>query len=103
MSSKYAPSNAAMTLLESRRPDRHPAGGRGRLKAGFAIPALAVAGIATLVLSCGDDAVGPTTPPPPPPPAPVATTVRSTPVAVSFTASGRRPGSPPRCATRTGR
>ncbi|MCY3601193.1 MAG: Ig-like domain-containing protein [Gemmatimonadetes bacterium] len=70
---------------------RRALGGRGRLRAGFTLPAAAVAGIAALVLSCGDDGVGPTPPPPPPPPpppAPVATTVTVNPRSVSFTALG---------------
>lgn len=63
--------------------------GAVRLRAGFTIPAMAVAGIAMLVLSCGDDSVGPTTPPtPPPPPAPVATTVTVNPGSAAFTALG---------------
>lgn len=48
---------------------------------------MAVGGIATLVLSCGDNAVGPT-PPPPSPPAPVATTVTVNPGSASFSALG---------------
>ena len=70
---------------------RRALGSRGRLRAGFTLPAAAVAGIAALVLSCGDDGVGPTPPPPPPPPpppAPVATTVTVNPRSVSFTALG---------------
>ncbi len=67
---------------------RRGGGGPGRRGAGFAIPALVVGGIATVVLSCGDDGVGPTTPLPPPPPAPVATTVTINPGSASFTALG---------------
>ncbi|MCZ0936137.1 MAG: Ig-like domain-containing protein [Gemmatimonadetes bacterium] len=68
---------------------RRALGSRGRLRAGFTLPAVAVAGIAALVLSCGDDGVGPTPPPPPPPPPPpVATTVTVNPRSVSFTALG---------------
>ena len=47
---------------------------KGAARAGFTVSAVAVGGIAMLVLSCGDDGVGPA-PPPAPPPAPVATTV----------------------------
>ena len=62
-------------------------GATGLWRARFRIPALVVGGIATLVLSCGDDSVGPTTSPPPPP-APVATTVTVNPGSASFTALG---------------
>ena len=51
------------------------------------VSAVAVGGIAMLVLSCGDDGVGPS-PPPSPPPAPVATTVTVNPGSASFTALG---------------
>ncbi|MYA15359.1 MAG: hypothetical protein F4Z28_00600, partial [Gammaproteobacteria bacterium] len=54
----------------------------GRWSAGITIGA-----IATSVLSCGDDGVGPA-PPPTPPPAPVATTVTVDPGSASFTALG---------------
>ena len=57
---------------------------RGRLRAGLVIPGMAVAGIAMLVLSCGDGAVEP----PPPVPAPVATTVTVNPGSATFTALG---------------
>ena len=50
--------------------------------AGFATPVMAVAGIAVLVLSCGDGAVEPA----PPPPAPVATTVSVSPASATLTA-----------------
>ena len=60
-------------------------GDRGRLGAGFAIPA--IVGFAVLVLSCGDDGVGPTAPPARPP-APVATTVTINPSSATFTALG---------------
>ena len=62
--------------------------GRERLRAGFTVSALTVGGIAMLVLSCGDDGVGPTPPPPPPPPAPVATTVAVNPGSTTFSALG---------------
>ena len=84
MPSSELPEDGQARLRLARSPD---GGRRGRLRAGFRIPALAVAGIATLVLSCGDDATGPTTPPPPPP-APVATTVTVNPGSASFTALG---------------
>ncbi|MDE0073932.1 MAG: Ig-like domain-containing protein [Gammaproteobacteria bacterium] len=61
---------------------RWGARGRERLSAGFAIPGMAVAGIAMLVLSCGDGALEP----PPPPPAPVATTVTINPASATLTA-----------------
>ena len=61
---------------------RWGARGRGRLSAGFAIPGMAVAGIAMLVLSCADGAVEP----PPPAPAPVATTVTVNPASATLTA-----------------
>ena len=48
---------------------------------------MAVTGLAMLVLSCGDDGVGPA-PPPSPPPAPVATTVTVNPGSASFAALG---------------
>ena len=70
---------------------RRGGGGPGRGGAGFTIPALVVGGIAAVVLSCGDDGIGPTTPPPPPPPpppAPVATTITVNPGSASFTALG---------------
>ena len=57
------------------------------MSARFAIPAMAIGGIVMLVLSCGDDSVGPTTLPPPAP-APVATTVTVNPGSASFTALG---------------
>ena len=65
---------------------RWGARGRGRLSTGFPIPGMAVAGIAVLVLSCGDGAVEP--PPPSPPPAPVATTVLVTPGSATLSAFG---------------
>ena len=55
----------------------------GWLNAGFKIPAMAVAGIAMLVLSCGDGAVEP-----PPPPAPVAATVTVNPGSAALSALG---------------
>ena len=54
---------------------------RGSLSAGSAIRAMAVGGVAMLVLSCGDGAVEPV-----PPPAPVATTVTVTPGSAALTA-----------------
>ena len=78
-------------LLEgwTRSPCRHIRRGRGDGERGrLMIPALVVGGIALLVLSCGDDGVGPAPPPPPPPPAPVATTVTVNPGSASFTALG---------------
>lgn len=65
---------------------RHRRGGRGpgSLNAGFAIPAMAIGGIAMLVLSCGDTAVEPA----PPPPAPVATTVTVIPASAALAALG---------------
>ena len=54
-----------------------------RLIAGFRIPAMAVAGIALLVLSCGDGAVEP-----PPPPVPVATAVSVNPGSAALSALG---------------
>ena len=62
--------------------------GRERLRAGFTVSALTVGGIAMLVLSCGDDGVGPTPAPPPPPPTPVATTVAVNPGSTTFSALG---------------
>ena len=62
--------------------------GREGLRGGFTVSALAVGGIALLVLSCGDDGVGPAPPPPPPPPAPVATTVTVNPGSTTFSALG---------------
>ena len=56
---------------------------RGRLIAGFASPAIAVAGIAMLVLSCGEGAVEPA-----PPSAPVATTVAVSPASAAMSALG---------------
>ena len=66
--------------LERRRP-----GGvrRRRVSARFAIPSMAITGIAMLVLSCGDGAVEPT-----PPPAPIATTVTVTPASATLSALG---------------
>lgn len=61
---------------------RWGARGRGPLRAGSPIAGMAVAGIAMLVLSCGDGAVEP----PPPPPAPVATTVTVNPASATLTA-----------------
>ena len=55
----------------------------GGLLASFKIPAMAVAGIALLVLSCGDGAVEP-----PPPPAPVATTITVNPGSATLSALG---------------
>ena len=55
----------------------------GRLIAGFKIPAMAVAGIAMLVLSCGDGTVEP-----PPPPAPVATLVTVNPGSAALSVFG---------------
>ncbi len=66
------------TLIRKRRGD----GGPGR-NAGFAISAMALAGI-VLVLSCGDGAVEPA----PPPPAPVATTVTVSPGSAALSALG---------------
>ncbi|MDE2663339.1 MAG: Ig-like domain-containing protein [Gemmatimonadota bacterium] len=60
-------------------------GDRGLPGAGFAIPA--IVGIAALVLSCGDDGVGPTAPPARPP-GPAATTVTINPSSATFTALG---------------
>ena len=61
---------------------RRPGGaGPGGLSAGFTIPA--AAGIAMLVLSCGDGAVEPA-----PPPAPVATTVTVNPASAAMSALG---------------
>ncbi|MDE2784927.1 MAG: Ig-like domain-containing protein [Gemmatimonadota bacterium] len=59
------------------------AGGSRRPGAGFAIPAMAVGGIVTLVLSCGEGAVEPA-----PPPAPVATTVTVNPSSAALSALG---------------
>ena len=56
---------------------------RGRLAASFSIPALAIAGITLLVLSCGDGAVEP-----PPPPIPVATAVTVNPGSAALSALG---------------
>jgi len=56
----------------------------GRCTARLAIPAIAIAGTAVLVLSCGDGAVAP----PPPPPAPVATTVTVNPASAALSALG---------------
>ena len=53
------------------------------MSARFAIPSMAVTGIAMLVLSCGDGAVEPT-----PPPALVATTVTVSPASATLTALG---------------
>ena len=55
----------------------------GRLIAGLKIPAMAVAGITMLVLSCGDGAVEPA-----PPPARVATTVTINPGSAALSALG---------------
>ena len=55
----------------------------GRLAAGFKIPAMAVAGIVLLVLSCGDGAVEPA-----PPPVPVAATVTVNPGSAALSALG---------------
>ena len=55
-----------------------------RLSVGCANSAKAIAGIAMLVLSCGDGAVEP----PPPPPAPVATTVTVNPGLAALSALG---------------
>ena len=68
------------TLIRKRRGD----GGSGRSIAGFAIPTMALAGIALLVLSCGDGTVEP----PLPPPAPVATTVAVNPASATLTSFG---------------
>ena len=57
---------------------------RGRLIAGFKIPAMAVAGIAMLLSSCGDGAVEPS----PPPAAPVATTITVNPASAAMSALG---------------
>ena len=54
----------------------------GRCTARLAIHAMAIAGTAVLILSCGDGAVAP----PPPPPAPVATTVTVNPASATLTA-----------------
>jgi len=59
-------------------------GKRARRSVDFAIPAMPVAGIVMLVLSCGDGAVEP----PAPPPAPVATTVTVSPGSATLTAPG---------------
>ena len=56
---------------------------RGRLAASFRIPALAVAGVTMLVLSCGDGAVEP-----PPLPAAVATAVSINPGSAALSALG---------------
>ena len=56
---------------------------RIRLITGFKIPAMAVAGIVMLVLSCGDGAVEPTAPP-----APVATAVTVNPGSAALSALG---------------
>ena len=56
---------------------------RERLAAGFRVPAMDVAGMVLLVLSCGDGAVEP-----PPPPAPVATTVTVNPGSATLTILG---------------
>ena len=58
-------------------------GGRGRLSAGFAVPAMAVGGITMLVLSCGDAAVEPL-----PPPDPVAATVTVNPSSATLATLG---------------
>ena len=55
---------------------------RGQLIAGFKMPAMAVAGIVMLVLSCGDGAVEPA----PVPPAPVATAVTVNPGSAALSA-----------------
>ena len=54
-----------------------------RLTAGFKIPAMAIAGVTMLVLSCGDGAVEP-----PPPPVPVATAVTVNPGSAALSALG---------------
>ena len=56
---------------------------RSRSCASLALSAMAIGGIAILVLSCGDGAVEPA-----PPPAPVATTVTVTPATAELTALG---------------
>ena len=62
---------------------RRDTGGPRLAGAGFKIPAMAVAGIALLVLSCGDGAVEP-----PPPPAAVATVVTVNPSSAALSALG---------------
>lgn len=57
--------------------------GSGRSGARFAIPAMAIAGITMLVLSCGDGTVEPA-----PPPAPAATTLTVSPASVGLSALG---------------
>ena len=71
--------------MRRRRLDRRRPGGVGpaRLISGFKIPAMAIAGIAILVLSCGDGAVEPA-----PPPAPVAATVTVNPGSAALSAIG---------------
>ena len=59
-------------------------GVRGRPSAGLAYPAMVVAGIAALVLSCGDAGVDPTAPPS----VPVATTVTVDPGSATLSALG---------------
>ena len=59
------------------------AGRKGWPSSGFLLPAMAAAGIATLVLSCGEGAVEPA-----PPPTPVATTVAISPASATLTALG---------------
>ncbi len=69
------------------RPESRPAngqGGAGRSGASFAIPVAALAGIAALVLSCGDGAIEPA----PMPPASVPTTVTVSPASATLTALG---------------
>ena len=71
------------------RPARGPRANRGdrvreRLSAGFANSATVVAGIAILVLSCGEAGVEPS----PPPAAPVATNVAVNPASATLTALG---------------
>ena len=62
---------------------RRDAGRPGQPGAGFTVPAMAVAGIAMLVLSCGDGTVEPA-----PPPVPVAATVTVNPGSAAFSALG---------------
>ena len=79
MPSRRLPAGSGTTMCRWHIRRRRGGGGPGR----FAIPAMAIAGIAMLVLSCGDGPVEPA-----PPPAPVATTVTVNPSSAALSALG---------------
>ena len=83
MQSRGLPEGGRARMRRWRMRRRAGGEGLGRPSAGLTIPAMAVVGVAMLILSCGDGAVEPA-----PLPAPVATTVTVSPASTALSALG---------------